>query len=577
MRIKPRLQYNKQQDSFVGHVDMGVATDLDSAPVLANSLLCFVINGLSTSYRIPASYFFTKGLNGAQLSKLMRYVLTKVEEAGFKVVRLVSDNHKVNVSAMKDLCGGFLTYRIQHPCNPDRLLFLSFDYCHVLKNIRSQFLARDLGEKGEVSSSHLKKLYEMQKDWIVKPVRSLTRKHVFPNNIEKMNVKRAAEVFSPGVTSALEFLKEHAGQSCHSSFAYAGPTILFMKNIHRRFLLHDTSNKYQHIEQNFPDVRHFDDKNDSRLEWLEVTFPLYIDQLKKDATYPRAFFSAETYEALLLTTYSTACCIRYLLAEEKFCFVLMRKFSSDPIEALFGTLRRSLGCNDQLHVRSVLSGLEKVLKTGIAATSEHSNVLHHESHHSTGLRTAGLCALGRIDELPRAALEILGRLDVQHVPASLPTLQLSATFYVGGYIARVISEHMECEQCCLLTTKPPTGNPLEQFTREQDRGGLLYPSDELLYVLDTLRLFVETSLKENPRLENPLKNLTDAAVPAICKSRLLKCPFSDSSHREHFSLLVATRFIRPLLVNYACSITDKNDLYKPLFRQKPLSRKVMKL
>ncbi|KAH6948564.1 hypothetical protein HPB50_025151 [Hyalomma asiaticum] len=77
MRIKPKLQYNKQQDCFIGHVDMGVANEPEREAVLANSLLCFVINRLSTSYRIPVSYFFTKGLNGSQLSKLIRYVIEK--------------------------------------------------------------------------------------------------------------------------------------------------------------------------------------------------------------------------------------------------------------------------------------------------------------------------------------------------------------------------------------------------------------------------------------------------------------------------------------------------------------------
>lgn len=89
--------------------------------------------------------------------------MKKVEEAGFTMLRFVSDNHKVNVSAMTHLCGGFLKYRTEHPCDPDRLLFLSFDYCHVFKNIQSQFLARELGENGQVSSTYLKKLYELQK------------------------------------------------------------------------------------------------------------------------------------------------------------------------------------------------------------------------------------------------------------------------------------------------------------------------------------------------------------------------------------------------------------------------------
>ncbi|KAH7938025.1 hypothetical protein HPB49_019298 [Dermacentor silvarum] len=188
MRIKPKLQY-KQQDCFVGHAAVGEADDPANEPLLANSLLCFLINGLSTSYRITVSYFFTKSLSGSQLSQLVRSVIENVEESGFKVDRLVADNHKINVSAMTDLCGGFLTYRIEHPVDPDRLLFLSFDCCHVLKNVRSQFLEREIGPDGEISSRYLKKIYDLQKEMIVKPVRKLTRKHVFPNNIEKMNLE----------------------------------------------------------------------------------------------------------------------------------------------------------------------------------------------------------------------------------------------------------------------------------------------------------------------------------------------------------------------------------------------------
>ncbi|EEC17110.1 hypothetical protein IscW_ISCW024753, partial [Ixodes scapularis] len=116
-----------------------------------------VINRLASSCRIPVAYFFTNGLNGSQLSKLLVCVMRKVESTGFRVIRVVTDNHKVNVSAMKILCGGVLTYRIEHPCDPQRLLFLSFDYCHVVKNLRSQFLARNIGKDGKVSSSHLKK------------------------------------------------------------------------------------------------------------------------------------------------------------------------------------------------------------------------------------------------------------------------------------------------------------------------------------------------------------------------------------------------------------------------------------
>lgn len=68
--------------------------------------------------------------------------MKKVEACGFRIVRLVADNRRVNVTAMKLLRNGVLTYRTAHPCDHDRILFMSFDPCHVLKNVRAQFLAQ---------------------------------------------------------------------------------------------------------------------------------------------------------------------------------------------------------------------------------------------------------------------------------------------------------------------------------------------------------------------------------------------------------------------------------------------------
>ncbi|KAL1414067.1 hypothetical protein MTO96_000974 [Rhipicephalus appendiculatus] len=385
-----------------------------------------------------------------------------------------------------------------------------------------------------------------------------------------MNVRRAVGVLASDVSSAVEVLKEQAGHSCHPSFAFAGPTIVFMRNMYRWFLLHDTSNTVQHIRQHLPDVRHYDDANDDRLEWLEVTFPMYIEQLKKDATSPRGFLTAETYQALLLTTYSTVYCIRYLLLTERFHFVLTRKFSSDPVESLFGTLRRSVGCNDQLDVRAAISGLEKVLKTGIAATSQDSNVVRtEEAGPSKGILPESTKASEGSAELPAVAVSVLKCLELPTIP-KFPTLQLSAVVYVGGYIARVVREHMECESCCAVTSKPLTKQPLQQLTWHQDRGGLLYPSDKLLHVLETLRRFVQTALEKKPLLQKPLKTLLEAAVPAVSESGLLHC--SNVQHHQDLAELVCAKFIKPLLVNYACAATDKSDVYKTFF-QKPLSRK----
>ncbi|KAH6921110.1 hypothetical protein HPB50_027901 [Hyalomma asiaticum] len=160
-----------------------------------------------------------------------------------------------------------------------------------------------------------------------------------------------------------------------------------------------------------------------------------------------------------------------------------------------------------------MSGLEKLLKTGIAAASESSNVLHNERPElRKGILVNAPVTSGSSVKLPPEAGLVLERLKIARVPASLPTLQLSATVYVGGYIARVIREHVTCDSCYSLMSKPLSYQPLQQLTRNQDRGGLLYPSDQLVYVLDILRLFVESALKKAPKLEKPLRTLQEAAI-----------------------------------------------------------------
>lgn len=82
------------------------------------TLLCFLLCGLSKKLKIPAGYFFTDGCTGQQLAVAIVHIIKKVEELGFEVVRLVSDNHKINVSAMDSLCNGSAMYCTTHPVDP---------------------------------------------------------------------------------------------------------------------------------------------------------------------------------------------------------------------------------------------------------------------------------------------------------------------------------------------------------------------------------------------------------------------------------------------------------------------------
>lgn len=505
----------------------------------------------------------------------MMNVLKEVESIGFRIVRIVTDNHRINVKAFQLLCGGNLKHCIPHPTNQDGKLFLAFDQCHLIKNVRSQFLSRDIGKDGEITAQYLKDLYKMQQRSIVKPVRFLTRKRIYPTSMEKMNVRRAVQVVSPPVTAALKLLKEQAGHTCDASFAHVGPTVVFMDTMYWWFNLMDVSNCTQHVHQNNPDCKQYESEDDERLGWLETSFLDYLAEIKRQSP-AKNFLTKETYEGLLITTISNVECVRYLLTATRFRFVLTRKMSSDPIEAFFGWLRKSAGSNDQTDVRAVLSGIEKALKTGIACTSSSSNVITADSSScstSALLQRSARAAQNDGEAFPAETTTTLEE-SLDRGKTLLPTPDVAALAMVGGYIARTVHETISCDECFTLVTKPNTSAPSDALIRHQDRGGLLYPSTELVMVLNSLKNYAEVFLARARKMNQPLKAAVDNAAQILQKRDKLKC--STPGHHKKLLEVVLVKFLRPLFLNFATSVTDKHDLAKD-FHVKPLSRKVLKL
>lgn len=55
---------------------------------------------------------------------------------------------------------------VSHPCSPRRKLFLAFDQCHIIKNVRSLSLEGDItGGSFPITGQFVKDLYELQKKW----------------------------------------------------------------------------------------------------------------------------------------------------------------------------------------------------------------------------------------------------------------------------------------------------------------------------------------------------------------------------------------------------------------------------
>lgn len=161
-------------------------------------------------------------------------------------------------------CNGHFVPRTSNAvdCSPNQSINASFSHSrqfsparreeyHILKNVRLQFLAKEMGTNKQITSAALKLLYKIQQGSTIKPVRFLTHKHLYPSNIEKMGVNTAPQLFSVPVTAASQYLKDQAGHTCNVAFATVGPTVTFLKVTCKWFALTDVSNTVQHIHTNF--------------------------------------------------------------------------------------------------------------------------------------------------------------------------------------------------------------------------------------------------------------------------------------------------------------------------------------
>ena len=311
-----------------------------------------------------------------------------MEECGIKIHRLVTDNFSTHVKMFARMNGGILHHIVPHPIQDQttqdvrilRPLFLSFDYCHGIKNVRNQHVDRCFVIEGvEVSSNYLLELQAIQQGKLVRPVINLTRKHTKPNNLERQKVKYAMDIFRSELISTVRLLSTLN----RPGFENLEATVTFLETFHKSVAIHDVSSTTEHIFQPLPRKKPFYSAEDERLTWLTTTFIEYVENWRRETmealnalpftakekrkNIKKQCLTKETLDALLFTSKSTAECIRYLLTEQHFYFVLTRRFNSDPIEQMFGSFRQMMGGNFQGDAMAVSQAFQKSLRTGIVS------------------------------------------------------------------------------------------------------------------------------------------------------------------------------------------------------------------
>ncbi|KAH7965909.1 hypothetical protein HPB49_012124 [Dermacentor silvarum] len=310
----------------------------------------------------------------------------------------------------------------------------------------------------------------------------------------------------------------------------------FMEVFHKWFTSMDVSNLQQHIHRNDADARQFSEIDDPRLDWIEGEFVSYIEHLKTKS-------HAENF-----------------------------------LKAMLGFLRRNSGCNDALDVKSAVCGIEKMLKTGVVAFSAKSNVRSSTSLSSTQLLPVHHPPTKTTSTAEKVLEAAIDRLKEQCLSAApLPSNpDVASVAMAGGFIVTAASENIPCAECIVLLQGTKANTPLLGLIAHQDRGGLMYPSQELVKFLTCLRKFVDSVLPRRKSFSLPLKVCVERSVELLMGLPLLRRGNTDTDHRRRLLHLITAKFIKPLLSHYALGTTDSHATVK-LLELKPISRKLLKM
>ena len=147
----------------------------------------------------------------------IKKAICDIELCGLKVQVLCTDNYPLNVSIFKLFSPDkTLNPSVPHPCDLNRTLFLLFDFVHILKSIRNNWLNLkdfnktfqcpqfdDFTTTNVVSFEDLRLLYRSDQHSVLKLAPRLTSNSCWPSNLERQNVSLALRVFDYSTAAAL--------------------------------------------------------------------------------------------------------------------------------------------------------------------------------------------------------------------------------------------------------------------------------------------------------------------------------------------------------------------------------------
>ncbi|KFM76813.1 Transposable element P transposase, partial [Stegodyphus mimosarum] len=340
IHIRPFLDYKS------GDI-VGIGQEVDN---LASSAHVFMIQSILCSFKDVVHILPSKKMTAEVLFTVLKKVIVGLEGIGFKVIVVVSDNNSINRRCISLFNNPLSNFVFPHPVDATRPLFYAVDPVHIIKSVRNNWLNQknpeqamyfpnfDLSSNNVCTSSFLtlKNMYEAESGNLLKYGYTISRKALWPTNLERQSVKLALQIFNQQVSQGLKELGvKHNLLKFHETSAYIKIFSSWFSIMNVK-----TPNKGVHSCDEFckPLVWNESDRKfvflNNFLDWL-----IKWKDMKSDT----GRLTKETLSALILTTTCMIELCRYCIGELNMSYFLPGKIQTDELEHRFSLYRRMAG------------------------------------------------------------------------------------------------------------------------------------------------------------------------------------------------------------------------------------------
>ena len=490
MAIRKHIGYDAAHREDVGYVDLGPNLSESSEDEATEALVIMAV-GIRGHWKIPLGYFLINGISSELQCNLIKTSVEKLYDVGIQVLCLTMDGHTTNQAMVANL-GGKLSVPFKpwfvHPCNENLRVYILFDACHLLKNVRGAIFAYKSIQHPDIGVcewQYLCKLQKLQEDEGLHAANKLTKKHVsFQNN--KMRVKLAAQTLSASVAKALEYV--HNIDIC--GFEQCLGTAKFISMIDRLF---DIFNSKSPFGKGYKGPIRLSNIENTR-KFLEETRNVLLTATQSNNQKVcegkrKIAFIGFAFNIQILLGLSD-----YMLTQiqPSFKYVLTYKFSQDHLEIFFSNIRHCGGWNNNpsaLQFRSAYRSLlchagieicDSDYKASNCVPMDDTSLISVQDE--TAIRTTSVTHGVTFEQA------LFDHVYSEQTVTALSEFSLGILEYIGGFLIRSLLKKVSCKECLQGLLKPVNQiQSVESFSSKsliqlKNNGGLKVPSDDVLKI-----------------------------------------------------------------------------------------------